>query len=72
MTKQLRPITKEEWEQYAWVEATGFGGDPDRPVFIRGIKYTEPPDDGYVYKERTRLGDSEQRWVRAMTYAEPE
>ena len=47
MTNKLRPITKEEWVKFEWIEVTTLASPV--PIYIRGIKKPEPPDDGYVY-----------------------
>lgn len=59
---EIRAITKAEWDKYEWIEVTRFCDAV--PVFIRGSKKTEPPDDGFVYREVTKLLDSEQSWQR--------
>ncbi len=65
--KALRPIKKGEWEKYEWIDVS----EPDNaPCFLRGIENNNPPDDGFVYINRTRLGESKRRWERAKTYAE--
>jgi hypothetical protein len=56
----IRSITKEEWRAYSWTKV-----GPN--TFIRGIRYTLPPDDGYEYVEITSFNDDEQKWVRALT-----
>jgi len=61
---QLRSITQEEWERFEWIEVSGPG---EEAVFVRGIEKCDPPDDGYIYVERTRGRDYKQRWVRAQT-----
>ena len=63
--RKLRPITIHEWEIYEWAEVTILGDEG--PVFLKSFKKSEPPEDGLVYVLDTRLGDSEQRWVKAMT-----
>jgi hypothetical protein len=63
--QKMRDITEKEWREYQWVEVTTFG-DAER-VFLRGVKYTQPPKDGFHYEEDTRVGDKEQRWTRAVT-----
>jgi len=60
----LRPITKEEWDRYRWIEVSGEG---EEAVFLPGIELCDPPDDGYAYVDRTRPTDTKQRWVRAET-----
>jgi hypothetical protein len=52
-----RDITKQEWSEYQWIRVMG-------NQFVRGIKYTRPPEDGYEYTEVTTFGDSEQKWSR--------
>ena len=64
---KLRPITKKEWHQTTWVEVTTRADE--HPVFLPGIQIDAPPDDGFMYIERTRFGDTKQRWVRIMTPA---
>ena len=59
---ETRPITKEDWEKHRWIDACA---GSNASIFIRGIKKTEPPDDGYVYVDVTTLADSEQKWRRA-------
>lgn len=66
----LRDITKNEWRAYEWHEVTRLS-DANR-IYVRGRKLTEPPrGDGFIYVEALhRLGDDEQRWVRAKTLVE--
>lgn len=66
--KELRPITKEEWGEYEWIEV-------EAGVFIKGLKKTPPPtppDDGFVYKsvEVTKFADTERKYelVKLLTY----
>ena len=63
-----RPITKEEWDQYDWINVTTFQDQIEgRIVYIRGRRHTLAPDDGYVYEECTRMIDREQKWRRVVT-----
>lgn len=65
---EWRDITESEWNEYEWTEVTTVEDRKDRVrVFIRGVKYTRPPNDGYHYEEITAYGDTEQKWVRAKT-----
>jgi hypothetical protein len=64
----MRQITKDEWYQYEWHDVTTVSNFSDnKVVFIRGIENVDPPDDGYVYIDRTRYGDQKRRWIPAMT-----
>ena len=56
------PITEQEWNDYEWIETE------KKDVFIRGIRKTDPPDDGYHYVEITTFSDTEQKWARAVFY----
>ncbi len=51
-------ITLEEWNQYEWLHVGG--GE-----YIRGIKNTNPPDDGYAYTDVTTCSDAERKWARS-------
>jgi hypothetical protein len=62
----LRDISVDEWNEFDWTELGEWGRSPR--VFIKGARKTNPPQDGYVYKDCTRFGDAEQRWERAKTY----
>lgn len=61
--KVLVDITEEEWQQYQWHHIGG-------GIYLRGVKYTQPPQDGYHYVEVTTFGDKEQKWIRARRYEE--
>jgi len=54
-----RHITKEEWRAYKWIRV-------GEARFLRGIKITQPPDDGYEYVEVTTFSDTEQKWARVV------
>lgn len=58
-----REITEKEWREYKWIELVG--GE-----CLRGVKFTDPPNDGYHYIEVTTIADLEQKWVRAFVYEE--
>ena len=62
-----RQITLDEWDEYEWIEATSFA-DSEGAIFLRGKRITGPPDDGLKYVEQSLLGDTETRWVPALTY----
>lgn len=62
---KFRDITQAEWDEYEWIEVSEMG----EKFFIRGLKRTQPPQDGFVYVDDTRLGDSERKWRRAKTIA---
>lgn len=64
MSYQLRDITLEEWEQYEWTPVTLAGVGT---IYLRGVKRTQLPNDGYKYIESTTFGDTEQKWTRAKT-----
>lgn len=64
----LRDITQKEWKEYEWAEVSEFGSE--HPIFIKGIKKTQPPNDGYMYRECTKIGDAEQKWERLHTIQE--
>lgn len=65
---QTRPITEEEWCAYHWLEVEAVGDG--RRIFLRGLKKTSPPDDGYAYIQAPiRFGDTEEKWVCAETPA---
>ena len=64
--ERMKPITKDEWNRFDWIDITSFGDSQDVALFLRGVEKEEPPDDGYVYIEKTSFGDVKQRWVRAM------
>ena len=66
MNKKLRPLTLKDIEEYEWVDVSAVGDE--HPVWIRGVKKTHPPADGFVYKEVTRYKDAEMRWERVYTY----
>jgi len=61
----LKPITRDDWNKIEFIEVPM---DSDTDVFIRGIRQTRPPDDGYEYMEVTTLSDKEQKWARMMEY----
>ena len=61
-----RQITLDEWDEYEWVEVSIF--EEDGILFLRARHKVDPPDDGLKYVEQTRLGDSETRWVPALTF----
>jgi hypothetical protein len=63
---KLRPITIKEWERYEWIDATSIG-DLD-PVFVRGFERTSPPDDGFIYVDKTPPESKVQTWKRIMTF----
>ena len=54
-----REITEADWDAYDWIEV-GAG------QYVRGVKYTDPPNDGYRYVDVTRYGDAVQKWARAV------
>ena len=58
---ELKDITKDEWEQYKWIEV-----QPGQ--YIKGVKLVPPPDDGYIYHEVTTLSDTEQKWERSRQW----
>lgn len=59
-------MTDAEWDQCDWIEITSTEDAKDGlRAFIRGVKYTQPPNDGFHYEEVTKLGDEEQKWKRA-------
>jgi hypothetical protein len=63
---EMRPITQEEWCAYYWIEVDVAGDG--RRIFLRGLKKTTPPGDGFAYVQAPiRCGDTEERWVRAET-----
>ena len=57
----MKDITQDEWGRFEWIPV----GDN---VYIKGVEKTDPPDDGFVYVDVTRYGDSVQRWERAQMY----
>jgi hypothetical protein len=62
----LRPITPDEWDAYEWYPLSRSGGPPAE--YLRGLKKTEPPNDGYLYDRAPALpDDTEVRWVRRVT-----
>lgn len=61
MNKKIHEITIDEWSQFDWIQV--LQNTPN--YFIRGIKKTQPPNDGYKYIEITTYADSEQKWARA-------
>ena len=65
MTQKRREITEKEWHAYDWIEV-GAG------EYIRGAKYTDPPNDGFRYVDVTQFGDKEQRWERAVEIVKDE
>lgn len=64
----VREITKEEWEAYKWEGVRDY--IYDSMIWIRGVKRTQPPDDGYEYEEVTHPVDTEQKWARRVTVDE--
>ena len=66
IAKKLRPITRKEWIEYEWVDVSSVGCEEF--VYIRTVKNTLPPDDEFVYREATKMGDAERKWKRIMTY----
>ena len=64
--KEREEITEEEWNEYNWIRVP-FASPPQ---FIRGARYTKPPDDGYHYVEVTTFADAEQKWIRAVKVEE--
>ena len=54
-------ITQEDWDAYDW----HYAGDG---IYIRGVKKTDPPDDGFVYVDVTTFSSPEQIWRRAQRY----
>ena len=68
---EFRPITKEEWDKFEWINVTTFADAANEPtLYIRGRKRTEPPNDGYVYEECTKFPDGEMKWRRVVTIVE--
>ena len=66
--QRTRPITEEEWCAYHWLEVEAV--EDGRRIFLRGLKKTTPPNDGYVYVQAPiQIGDTEEKWVRAETPA---
>lgn len=65
---ETRQITLEEWDEYEWHDVTSFGIE-EKAFFVRGVRLVDPPDDGLKYVNGTRHGDTETRWVPALTYA---
>lgn len=63
----LREITEQEWSEYEWICLEGYDG---KPVYLRGVKRTYPPEDGYHYVESTTARDTERKWSRALTFDE--
>jgi hypothetical protein len=69
--RKLRDITKQELEEYEWVDITTMMDS--EPIYLQGYRKTKrkrPPDDGYAYVEVTQPGDAEQKWKRMKTYVE--
>lgn len=61
----MRPITKDEWGKYEWLDVTAHG-DADKN-YVRGKEYATPPNDGFVYSEGPMSPDGKQTWRRVMT-----
>jgi hypothetical protein len=61
---RYKEITEDEWNEYEWIEVNQYGNEK---FYLRGVKRTQPPQDGYHYEDVTKYGDSEQRWERAKT-----
>lgn len=68
MPRKLRPLTQKDLDEYEWVDVSAQGDE--NPIWIRGIKKTHKPNDGFIYTEDTRMGDTEKKWKRVFTYAD--
>lgn len=68
----LRQITKEEWDEREWLDATTTKDYADgRRVFLPGDKplpVPEEPDDGFSYTLESLYGE-ENKWFPRMTDA---
>lgn len=64
--KLLSELTEDDIQNWTWFHLDWL----KNPVCVRGVRITQPPDDGYEYTEITSFGDYEQKWQRGKKKGE--